>query len=312
LSTRADRTAFRIVVTVNRPVEQPDPFAAASHVPPVAPPPEAEPAPPLAPAPEVPRFCTRCGAPWQPEWLECRACAARHARDIGDAGGNGGATPAGVAPPVGQPYAPIFSAVWLYLAYLGSSVVLMIAALAGAPEATTDIVVSSLISLVVLAWCVRARRDVFPGLRLPHPKWFAAAVGGSLLTFALASAAVALLSRFAGVPTLDYISPFTRAGYGMWVVVLLIAVQPGIFEELAFRGVILGGLRHAPLSTTEAVIVSAALFMIIHLALPSFPHLLVMGLALGWLRVLSGSLYPGMLLHFLHNLMVLLTEHWRI
>jgi membrane protease YdiL (CAAX protease family) len=256
-------------------------------------------------AAELPAFCNGCGAPWQPEWSDCPACTTRRAHRPG------ASHPGHATDPAAHPYRPIFSAIWLYCAYLGSSVVMMAAVAAGASPATTDVVVSILISIVVVAWCVRSRHDVGPALRLPHPKWFALAAGGSVLTFALASAAVGLMSRLFGIPTLDYSPPFLEAGYGMWVVVLLIAVQPGIVEELAFRGVILGGLRHA-LSTTETVVVSAALFMIIHLAVPSFPHLLVMGLALGWLRVRSGSLYPGMLLHFLHNLFVVLTEHWRI
>jgi membrane protease YdiL (CAAX protease family) len=51
--------------------------------------------------------------------------------------------------------------------------------------------------------------------------------------------------------------------------------------------------------------------MILHLAIPSFPHLFVMGVALGWLRVHTGSLYPGMLLHFCHNLICVGWEYWR-
>jgi membrane protease YdiL (CAAX protease family) len=90
----------------------------------------------------------------------------------------------------------------------------------------------------------------------------------------------------------------------------MVAVQPAIFEELAFRGVILAGVQHV-LSPMESVVVSALMFMIIHLAVPSFPHLFVLGLALGWLRVHTGSLYPGMLLHFTHNLLCIVFEVWR-
>jgi len=42
--------------------------------------------------------------------------------------------------------------------------------------------------------------------------------------------------------------------------------------------------------------------MMIHLSVPSFPHLFLMGLALGYLRSRTGSLYAGMVLHFTHNL----------
>ena len=91
------------------------------------------------------------------------------------------------------------------------------------------------------------------------------------------------------------------------MIVVLICVQPAVIEELAFRGAILGVLRDL-LGTREAVIVSALMFMILHLAILSFPHLLLVGLALGYLRVRTKSLYPCMVMHFTHNLLVILAE----
>jgi membrane protease YdiL (CAAX protease family) len=44
------------------------------------------------------------------------------------------------------------------------------------------------------------------------------------------------------------------------------------------------------------------------MSIPSLPHLLILGVVLGWLRVKTGSLYPGMLLHFSHNFLVILSE----
>ena len=37
---------------------------------------------------------------------------------------------------------------------------------------------------------------------------------------------------------------------------------------------------------------------------------LVTGVALAWLRIKTGSLLPGMLTHFMHNLLVLLAERY--
>jgi membrane protease YdiL (CAAX protease family) len=137
------------------------------------------------------------------------------------------------------------------------------------------------------------------------------AAGGSVVTFVVATGALMVLKKLLGIPEIEVLPEFRAAGYGMFMVVVMIAVQPAVFEELAFRGLILGGLEHV-LNPLEAVIVSAALFMIIHLSVPSFPHLFVMGLALGWLRLKSGSLYPCMLLHFSHNLLCVLSERWRL
>jgi hypothetical protein len=88
---------------------------------------------------------------------------------------------------------------------------------------------------------------------------------------------------------------------------VLIAVQPAVFEELAFRGSIQSSMQGV-LRRREAVVVTALMFAILHLQFLALPHLIVMGLMLGWLRQASGSLYPGMVLHFVHNLIVLLDE----
>jgi membrane protease YdiL (CAAX protease family) len=252
--------------------------------------------------PPVPRFCNACGNPWQPEWATCAACESRGARRGGD--GGSGAEVAGREN-------PIRPGLWLYFLFLATSVVGMIAIACDAPAVPTELWASGFISAAVLIWSGFTWREVLPPLRrVPHVGWFALAVAASVGTFAIASAALFILARLTGLPESHYTPEFSAAGFGPLFVILIIAVQPGIFEELAFRGVIFGGLRHV-LSPVEAVIVSAAMFMIIHLSVPSFPHLFVIGLALGWLRVRTGSLYPGMLLHFCHNLLCVGWEYWR-
>lgn len=249
-----------------------------------------------------PQFCNACGAPWVPTWVECVPCAARREQAN---------LAAGAAAALRESNTPVTSAIALYFAILACSIGGSIAINAGVSPVNMEIGFALVSSTVVLIWCAGSLRTVLPALRrVPHVGWFAAAAGGSIVTFAIASAAVFGLHKAIGIPTLRMTDEFFAAGYGIAFVVLLIAVQPGIFEELAFRGVILGGVRHV-LSPMEAIVVSAAMFMIIHLAVPSFPHLFVMGLALGWLRVRTGSLYPGMLLHFCHNLLCVVWELWR-
>ena len=58
----------------------------------------------------------------------------------------------------------------------------------------------------------------------------------------------------------------------------------------------------------EAILVSAIMFAGLHLSPITFPHLIIMGSALAWLQVRTGSIYPGMVLHFCHNLWCCLAE----
>jgi membrane protease YdiL (CAAX protease family) len=75
-----------------------------------------------------------------------------------------------------------------------------------------------------------------------------------------------------------------------------IAVAPAVAEEVLNRGIVLPSLRR-PLGDPGAVAASAAVFGLMHLDAYRLPFTLMMGLALGALRVRTGSLVPGILAH---------------
>ncbi len=90
-------------------------------------------------------------------------------------------------------------------------------------------------------------------------------------------------------------------GSAPWLSVLfLMAVVPAICEELAFRGFIFGGLVRNQ-SKVRAVIISALMFGISHGVLQQSIAASVMGVLLGWIALRTGSVLPGMLIHFTNN-----------
>ncbi len=97
------------------------------------------------------------------------------------------------------------------------------------------------------------------------------------------------------------------AGIGLRVPLALLAVTLApMVEEVLFRGVLLSALARR-WTGPVAVLGSALLFAFAHLPDLDFnflamPELLVLGLALAWLRLRSGSLWPAILAHGLHNL----------
>jgi membrane protease YdiL (CAAX protease family) len=209
---------------------------------------------------------------------------------------------------------PVASALWLYFILLGTMLPMLVVALHAQVQPSTMfhmmVGVSIVDAFLVVAWCVARRRDVGPLLVTAGAgRWHGLALLSVPVTFLLATAVVWALVRLAGLEQVAIVQSTFEAGYGWTAVILLVCVQPAVIEELAFRGVILSGLRQV-LTDTEAIVVSALMFMIIHLSFVSFPHLVLLGLVLGYLRVKSGSLYPCMVLHFLHNLAVVLTESW--
>jgi CAAX protease family protein len=94
-------------------------------------------------------------------------------------------------------------------------------------------------------------------------------------------------------------------GMSFGMALFVICIMPGIWEEVAFRGLVQGTLQRS-LGVRGGIVLSAILFAIIHQNIISAPILLLMGLLLGWIRHRSGSLYPGMVVHFTHNLVIVL------
>jgi membrane protease YdiL (CAAX protease family) len=245
-----------------------------------------------------PRFCSACGAPWQSDRLTCAACEQKSAAS---------------AVAVAQDRTPVRagSAIGLYFALLGASMIGLISALSGAPVDDVLVFTSAAHALIVIVWSLVERRSVLRLLAWPAPGWWfliAPLVAGC--TFIFAATFLQLLSHATHLARLHVVQDLLNSGYGMFAVIVLICVMPGLFEELAFRGVIIEAFRPA-LSQREVILVSALMFMVLHVQVGMFPHTLLLGLVLGWMRFRSGSLLPGILLHFTHNLLsVLLEHHW--
>lgn len=260
------------------------------------------------PDPVMPRFCRRCGTAWDPAWHHCPICNPPHTVADAPESEEASGEPSAIERP------SIKSALALYFVFLGSLLVMYLTIHFGAADPFRVMVLVEVIDAVlVVFWSLAAGRDVLGGLAVfPNPAWLVAAVGLAGLTFGMALLALAMVKALAGDLPIDpeVSEPLRDAGYGWGAIILIICVQPAVIEELAFRGVILSGLRQV-LGTHEAVVVNAFLFTLIHLTIPQFaPHILLVGLVTGYLRVHTGSLYPCMVLHFTHNLLVVLTESW--
>ena len=79
-----------------------------------------------------------------------------------------------------------------------------------------------------------------------------------------------------------------------------VAILPAFCEEWAYRGFIYAGLR-SRFTSGFCVVLSALLFAINHFSLYRFLPTFLAGILLAILRERSGSLYPGMALHFALN-----------
>lgn len=85
------------------------------------------------------------------------------------------------------------------------------------------------------------------------------------------------------------------------------AILPAIAEELLFRGIILQGLMKK-YSKSASIVMSAIFFMLMHGALSQTLYQFYLGIILAVVVAYGGSIFYGILLHFLNNLIVLVVN----
>jgi sodium transport system permease protein len=89
-------------------------------------------------------------------------------------------------------------------------------------------------------------------------------------------------------------------GMPQWQLFTFLAVLPAVCEEVAFRGVLMSGLRHRLRPVTLALVVGL-IFGMFHMTLFRIAPTAVLGVALTGIALLTGSIFPGILLHMGNN-----------
>lgn len=83
------------------------------------------------------------------------------------------------------------------------------------------------------------------------------------------------------------------------LMIMQTALVPALMEEFAFRGVVMQPLRKY--GDWFAILVSGLIFGLVHGNVMQVPFAVIAGVALGYIAVVSGSLWSSVLLHFLNN-----------
>jgi ABC-2 type transport system permease protein/sodium transport system permease protein len=165
---------------------------------------------------------------------------------------------------------------------------------------------------LLAAWLTRLRPATGFQLRAAALPAFAGAV---VLGFSLwpVVAELIVLEHKAGLTTLpqwlqDKLRELTeqRRETSPLLVLLALAVVPGVVEELFFRGFLFNGILSKG-NALQAMLLSTLLFALFHvftggvLTIERFLPTALLGLILGTIRWQSGSVWPGMVLHVVHN-----------
>lgn len=86
----------------------------------------------------------------------------------------------------------------------------------------------------------------------------------------------------------------------LWLVLVAVALAPGVCEELAFRGFILSGFARSA-RPAVAIVLSSVCFGVAHMVPQQVLNAMLLGLVLGLFALRSGSLLPGILFHVIYN-----------
>jgi sodium transport system permease protein len=172
---------------------------------------------------------------------------------------------------------------------------------------TTLIMLIAFIAAPACLMAVMLTRRPDKTLLLSRPSFWACLPAAGLLAMTLHPA---MLWLSEGIRRLYPFSPQVQAqietinqlfnNAPLWQMLLVIALAPAICEELAFRGFILSGLRRMG-HKWGAIVLSAVIFGMAHGILQQSLGATVVGIVIGYVAVKTGSLWPGVLFHFVHN-----------
>lgn len=155
---------------------------------------------------------------------------------------------------------------------------------------------SGVLLLLVLAWAGPYARLGFRAARGRY--WLEAVLAAGVALLCAVVWQLLLEAAFPSAPD-DPLLGWCRR-LGVPASLLVIAVAPAVLEEIVFRGALQGRLM-ALHGERLGLWLTAVAFAVCHMAPPVLVIHLGLGAWLGWLRQRSGSLLPGMLLHFLYN-----------
>ena len=168
------------------------------------------------------------------------------------------------------------------------------------------------IVFVAIAWFFSVRKYRVGwhvlGLRAPSGRWPFALAALALLASLLVFTAYRLAAEQSGVGWLQPPEvPSEVFGVGLeraLNVVAIVGLAPFV-EEVFFRGFVLGGLA-AAFGDLWAVVISSALFTLMHVSPATFIPLFVTAMLLGWLYLRTRSIWPPIAAHSTQNALAML------
>lgn len=100
-----------------------------------------------------------------------------------------------------------------------------------------------------------------------------------------------------------------EAGGSMVITLILVGLLGPITEELFFRGFVLSGLIKQ-IGVGRSLVISSLVFGLFHIDPGAIVPTFVLGLALGWVYLKTGSIWPAIFAHGMHNTVAVLVAKY--
>ena len=109
------------------------------------------------------------------------------------------------------------------------------------------------------------------------------------------------ICKFIGVKSTSPEFIVEKTTLGIFLSVINFSLVPALTEEFIFRGIVLNSVR--PYGKTFAIFSSAFLFGLVHGNLEQFVFAFITGMFFSYVTLLTESLLPSVIIHFLNNFM---------
>ena len=133
-----------------------------------------------------------------------------------------------------------------------------------------------------------------------------AAMGVCMVANLVTNYLVSILESI-GIPSPEFPQLLEPTNISFVLNLIIMAMLPALLEELVFRWCVLRALR--PFGDGLAIVISAVLFGLMHGNIRQIPFALMVGLALGFLYVVTNCLWLPILVHFMNNALSVCLEY---
>lgn len=171
-------------------------------------------------------------------------------------------------------------------------------------------IVLAMLTVIFIAFVWKDIKHLLRWKSFTVPKALVYSVAAVLVAFVV-NFLVGLTNKFIFEEDVYFYFSFGHLAYPKLAMLFMVALMPAVFEELAYRGLILEGLFRI-IDEKQAVFISAFLFAVIHMSFISFFWLLPFAIWLGNVRWKENTIWYGVLIHFFFNATACLLEFYQL